>query len=164
MVYLLDANIFIQAKNLHYGFDFCPAFWDWIGDQDAKGRVKSIEKIGDELEAGQDELAVWTKTRGDSFFLKPTQDLLKSLPIVSTWVKAQKYQPAAVNIFFQVADYWLVAHALAHKSVVVTHEIASNSVAKVKIPNVCIGLQVKCMTPFEMLRIERAKFVLGQHP
>ena len=22
--YLLDANIFIQAKNLHYGFDFCP--------------------------------------------------------------------------------------------------------------------------------------------
>ena len=26
--YLLDANGFIQAKNLHYGFDFCPAFWD----------------------------------------------------------------------------------------------------------------------------------------
>ena len=26
--YLLDANVFIQAKNLHYGFDFCPAFWD----------------------------------------------------------------------------------------------------------------------------------------
>ncbi|ANT65111.1 hypothetical protein Ptc2401_01341 [Prosthecochloris sp. CIB 2401] len=27
MTYLLDANVFIQAKNLHYGFDFCPAFW-----------------------------------------------------------------------------------------------------------------------------------------
>ena len=27
-VYLLDANVFIQAKNLHYGFDFCPAFWE----------------------------------------------------------------------------------------------------------------------------------------
>jgi hypothetical protein len=25
--YLLDSNIFIQAKNLHYGLDFCPAFW-----------------------------------------------------------------------------------------------------------------------------------------
>lgn len=25
MAYLLDANVFIQAKNLHYGFDFCPA-------------------------------------------------------------------------------------------------------------------------------------------
>lgn len=30
MAYLLDANVFIQAKNLHYGFDFCPAFWDWL--------------------------------------------------------------------------------------------------------------------------------------
>ena len=30
MAYLLDANVFIAAKNLHYGFDFCPAFWDWL--------------------------------------------------------------------------------------------------------------------------------------
>ncbi len=30
MPYLLDANVFIQAKNLHYGFDFCPAFRDWL--------------------------------------------------------------------------------------------------------------------------------------
>jgi hypothetical protein len=80
MVYLLDANVFIQAKNLHYGFDFCPAFWDWIIDQDSKGRVKSIEKIGDELEAGQDDLATWAKASGNGFFIKPTQDLLKSMP------------------------------------------------------------------------------------
>nr|WP_269633613.1 DUF4411 family protein [Pelomonas sp. BJYL3] len=30
MAYLLDANVFIQAKNLQYGFDFCPGFWDWL--------------------------------------------------------------------------------------------------------------------------------------
>ena len=30
MAYLLDANVFISAKNLHYGFDFCPAFRDWL--------------------------------------------------------------------------------------------------------------------------------------
>lgn len=29
MAYLLDADVFIRAKNLHYGLDFCPAFWDW---------------------------------------------------------------------------------------------------------------------------------------
>jgi Domain of unknown function (DUF4411) len=42
MAYLLDSNIFIQAKNLHYGFDFCPAFWDWILRQNAGGSVFSI--------------------------------------------------------------------------------------------------------------------------
>lgn len=161
MAYLLDANVFIQAKNLHYGFDFCPAFWEWIVQQNTEGRVYSIEKVGDELSAGQDELANWASLQGDAFFLKPDQELLKSMPIVSSWVNRQQYQAAAVNTFFQVADYWLVAHALAHKSTVVTNEVASNGTTKVKIPNVCVGVQVKCMTPYEMLRRERARFVLG---
>jgi hypothetical protein len=29
MPYPRDANVFIQAKNLRDGLDFCPAFWDW---------------------------------------------------------------------------------------------------------------------------------------
>jgi hypothetical protein len=39
MAYLLDANVFIQAKNLHYGLDFCPAFWDWLIRHNTAGRV-----------------------------------------------------------------------------------------------------------------------------
>lgn len=61
MAYLLDANIFIQAKNLHYGFDFCPAFWDWIDAGSVTGTVFSIEKVGDELVGGGDELAAWAR-------------------------------------------------------------------------------------------------------
>ena len=49
--YLLDANVFIQTKNLHYGFDFCPAFWDWLVVQNEAGEVASIERVGDELRA-----------------------------------------------------------------------------------------------------------------
>ena len=61
MAYLLDADVFIQAKNLHYGFDFCPAFWDWIANS-GTGLVLSIEKVGDELLAGGDELASGLRT------------------------------------------------------------------------------------------------------
>jgi hypothetical protein len=57
MAYLLDANVFIQAKNLHYGMDFCPAFWAWLTKQNEAGQVFSIEKVADELVAGDDELA-----------------------------------------------------------------------------------------------------------
>ena len=49
MAYLLDANVFISAKNLHYGLDFCPAFWDWIIANNASGGVFSTEKAGDEV-------------------------------------------------------------------------------------------------------------------
>ena len=59
------------------------------------------------------------------------------------------------------SDFYLVAHALAHRHVVVTHEVAAASTKKIKIPNACIGVGVKCMSPFEMLRHERARFILG---
>ena len=162
MAYLLDANVFIQAKNLHYGFDFCPAFWEWLIVNNMAKKVFSIEKVGDEIEAGVDDLATWAVQRGSNFFLKPDSAMLPALGSVSDWSTSQGYEPAAVNTFLQIADYYLVAYALTHKHTVVTHEVASYSAKKIKIPNVCIGLGIKFMTPYEMLRHERARFILGQ--
>ncbi len=161
MGYLLDANVFIQAKRFHYGFDFCPAFWDWLVARNAAGDVFSIERVEDEIQAGGDQLAEWAAERGSGFFLKPDAKILAALREVSAWVTAKAYEPAAVSTFLQVADYYLVAHALAHGLTVVTHEKASTSTKTVKIPEPCIGLGIKCMNPFEMLRRERARFVLG---
>ena len=164
MSYLLDSDVFIQAKNLHYGLDFCPAFWEWLVTHNAAGLVFSTEKVGDEIEAGADELSSWAVSRGPGFFVKPDSAILPALTKVSAWATSQGYEPAAVNTFLQVADFYLVGHALAHGHTVVTHEIASSSTKKIKIPNACIGLSVKCMTPFEMLRHERARFILGPSP
>jgi len=164
MSYLLDSDVFIQAKNLHYGLDFCPAFWQWLIESNAGGLVFSTEKIGDEIEAGADELSDWAAARGPGFFLKPDAAILPALGKVSAWAMSQKYEPTAVSTFLQVADYYLVGHALAHGHTVVTHEVAAATTRKIKIPNVCIGLGIKCMTPFEMLRHERARFILGPHP
>lgn len=155
--YLLDTNIFIQARNLHYGFDFCPAFWEWLIAQNGTGRVASIDKVGDEL-------SDWATARGAGFFLPPDDPVLPALGQVSSWATSQTYEPAAIATFLQVADYWLVAHALAHGFVVVTHEVPSNSTRKIKIPNACIGLGITCISPYEMLRRERARFVLGPAP
>jgi hypothetical protein len=161
MAYLLDANVFMQAKNLHYGFDFCPAFWDWLITKNEARQVFSIEKVGDEIDAGDDELATWAADRGPQFFLKPDQAIVPALGEASSWATRQSYEQAAINTFLQVADYYLVAHALAHEHTLVTHEVASPSTKKIKLPNACIGLGVKCMNPYEMLRHEKARFVLG---
>lgn len=159
--YLLDSNIFIQAKNLHYGFDFCPAFWAWLIAQNGTGMVASIEKVGDELQGQADDLSQWAAARGPGFFLPPDNSVLPALTMVSTWATGQTYESAAVATFLQVADYWLVAHAQAHGYTVVTHEVPSASTRKIKIPNACVGLGIPCVSPYEMLRRERARFVLG---
>lgn len=161
MPYLLDADVFIQAKNLHYGLDFCPAFWDWVLKQHAAGQVYSVRKIGEELEAGHDDLATWAAARGDAFFLPPDAKTLSFFGQVSTWVTGAGYTAAAINSFLQAGDYYLTAQALEHRYIVVTHEVPAPSTRKVKIPNVCIALGVPYLNPFEMLRKERARFVLG---
>jgi hypothetical protein len=165
MAYLLDANVFIQAKNLHYGLDFCPAFWDWLVRAHAAGTVISIEMVGDEFTAGTDALAEWAAERGATFFVPPDPQVEPALRRVSAWVASQpNYEPAAVSTFLQKADHMVVAHALAHGHTVVTHEKPENSRRTVKIPSPCVALDVKYMTPYQMLRHERARFVLGQHP
>ncbi len=161
MAYLIDSDIFIQAKNRHYGFDFRPAFWDWLVAGNAAGKVFSIEKVGDELGVGNDELATWADQRGTGFFLKPDGAMLPALGRVSSWAYGQQYTQGAVSDFLSKADYYLVAHALAHGHTVVSHEVPANSPKKIKIPEPCIALGIRTMSPFEMLRNERARFVLG---
>lgn len=54
--YLLDTNVFVQAKQKHYGLDFCPAFWDWLVIQNRKGKISSVDNVFDEMRVVSDEL------------------------------------------------------------------------------------------------------------
>jgi hypothetical protein len=163
MAYLLDANVFITAKNLHYGLDFCPAFWEWLLQKNREDKVFSIEQVGDEVLAVEDELSDWAKPLGSGFFLKSKPDILPALGEVSRWAAGQGYEPTAVATFLQAADYYLIAWAHAGGHTVVSHETVSDSKKKIKIPNVCVGMSIKFMSPYSMLRLERARFVLGEH-
>ncbi|MFH1809405.1 MAG: DUF4411 family protein [Pseudomonadota bacterium] len=161
MAYLLDANVLIDAKNRHYGFDFCPAFWDWIVQSHSAGQVCSIERVGVEIQAGRDDLSTWASGLPAGFFMQPDQSVFPALAAASAWANGGNYQQSAVHTFMQSADYYLVAQAIAGSHVVVTHEIPAATPKKIKIPDACIGLRVRFMTPFQMLRVLGARFVLG---
>jgi hypothetical protein len=161
-MYAIDSNVFIEAKNRHYGFDFCPAFWDWLDEAHAAGRVLSVAAIRDELKSGADELAAWAIAR-EGFFVEPDDDTLASLRELAAWATTAGYSNAAVAEFAGKGDYFLVGHAAAHGLTVVTHEVASpGSKRKIKIPDACASMRVPCVNPFEMLKAEDAKFVLGE--
>lgn len=160
MPYLLDSNTFIQAKNQYFAFDVCPAYWDWLLQANQKKIVFSVSKVQEELVKGNDELAQWAQQQSADFFLQPDQATLAALAQVSAWVTNQNYEQAAVTEFLQRADFFLVGHALAGQFTVVTHEVQANTTKKVKIPNVCLGLNVKCVNTFAMLSLEKARFVL----
>jgi hypothetical protein len=160
MTYLLDSNVFIEAKNHYYGFDFCPAFWDWIDQENAAGMVFSVDSVRNELIGVADELAAWAGGLDGTFFLQPDTTTSMSLRATASWAYGNGYEPGAVSTFLSVADYYLVSQGHEGGHTVVTQEISSSSRRRIKIPNACQGLGVNCVTPFEMLRAEGARFVV----
>lgn len=159
MKYVLDTDVFIQAKNRHYGFEFCPAFWDWLIEANEIELVVSVEQVLEELLKRNDDLADWARERSESFFSIPDSRLSAALNRINEWAHTSRYRPTAVTSFLAKADFWLVTYGLAHNCTVVTHEVRANTVKKIKIPNVCDAFGVPCMLPFEMLRREGARFV-----
>jgi hypothetical protein len=87
--------------------------------------------------------------------------MLDALRSVSAWATGQRHEPSAVTTFLQAADYYLVGQAPALGHTVVTQELPSPSLRKIKIPDVCVGLGIRCVSPFEMLRNRRARFILA---
>lgn len=160
MTWLLDANIFITAARREYGLDFCPAFWDWLIATNIEGKVCSLERVRNEIVPG-DDVGAWAADRDEAFFLPLLPMDAPSLGKVAAWARAGDFTAAAATEFLSIADAQLVAVAHARKLTVVTHEVPSNSQQRIKIPTACVALGVAYASPYEMLRKEKAKFVLG---
>lgn len=162
MAYLLDANVFITASRRYYGLEMCPAFWDWLDQECSAGKVFSIEAVRDELLAGDDALTEWSRSR-QRLFLPPEPEVVPALAEIAEWVTTRSYTQAAQSTFLQeAADYYLIAQARAGMHTVVTHEVpAPDSTKRVKIPDVCLAFGIKHVSPFAMLRREKARFILG---
>jgi hypothetical protein len=158
--FLLDSNIFIAAARQYYPFDFAPGFWKCLEASAGTGRIRSIDRVKDELLLGKDDLADWARNVFDNAF-EPTSDpeVLKTFGEIMAWVQAQnQFMDAAKAEFAACADGWLVAFAKKKGFVVVTHERFSVDARKrVLIPNVCKAFDVEYVDTWEMLRTLGAK-------
>lgn len=163
MAYLLDADVFIRAKNEYYGFELCPGFWDWLELMNAEGTVCSVEAVLLELIEGDDDLARWARDHR-SFFLSPTAADIDSIAAVNRWANdSPSYEAAAKTDFARAADSFLLGQARAGNHTVVTHEIISDGRRKIKIPNAAAAFDIQVRNPFQMLRAMNARFVLERH-
>ncbi|MCY3948115.1 MAG: DUF4411 family protein, partial [Acidimicrobiaceae bacterium] len=105
---MLDADVFIRAKNQYYGFELCPGFWDWLELMNAAGTVCSVEAVLLELIEGDDDLAQWARDHR-SFFLSPTAADIESIAAVNRWANdSPSYEAAAKTEFARAADSFLL--------------------------------------------------------
>src|SRR3990167_9508965 len=121
-MFLLDANVFIEAKNKYYAFDIATGFWDWLDQSVANGDVATIIPIFKELEKGNDELAEWAKKRENSGWVLAVDDAQTQTmnATIANWVMGQDFLHPAKEDFLKGADPWLIAKAKVNNATVVT--------------------------------------------
>lgn len=158
-VYVVDSNFFIQAHRAHYPLDVAVSFWAKVKQLAYEGKIISIDKVKDELYDKNDALEAWCKTNLPEEFFKNTDEVMETYAHVIGWAasKSGQYNQNALNVFMSAdeADAFLVAYTLADNAnrILVTHEIsAPNSQKNIKIPDVCLGVNVRFVNTMDMLR------------
>jgi hypothetical protein len=163
-IFVLDSNIFIEAKQRYYAFDVCPGFWDSLIWQHGQGVVASIDRVKKELQDCEDELTEWACNQmpSECFWETDVEYVLEAYGEVVGWAMAQdQFSPEAKAEFADIenADAWVIAFAKAVGATVVTHEKPNPNVKRrIPIPNVCDGVGVPYTDTFEMLRAMTTQF------
>ncbi len=154
-VYVLDANVFIQAERQYYPFDLVPAFWKCLVEYAEAGHIRSVDRVKEELERVKDPLESWAQDEFDGAFASTDEeDVVSVYTDIINWAQPNRqFTDAAKADFARAADPWLVAYARVKTCVVVTLEQPAPSAKnKIKLPDVCLAFNVRCINTFEMLR------------
>jgi len=163
-VFVIDANVLMQAHRLYYAFPICPGFWDFLLQQYQDGHIVSVDKVRAEIDPG-DALFQWVQSSVPPALFAYTQASAvgSNFSALAGWVQSQgQFTQAAKDEFARVADGWLVAYAQAHPHhVVVTMEERADQAKKnVPLPNVCLQFGVRYTDTFTMLKELGGRFVL----
>jgi hypothetical protein len=155
LLYLLDANVLIDANRDYYPIARIPEFWDWLEHNGKEGRVKIPHEVYDEIKDGDDDLGSWVREDGIKEVLLLDEEAVVAL--VSR-VIVQGYAPDLTDDEVEKVgrDPFLIAYALAAPGdrCVVTTERSKPKQRRGNrhVPDVCSDLGLPCYNTFEFVR------------
>jgi hypothetical protein len=157
-LYLLDANVLIDAHNKYYAADMVPEFWDWLLHCAVNGTIamplETFEEVRGGADARRDLLNEWVCREDveEALVLKEEVDLDAVATVISTYAPDLND-----NEIEQVGrDPFLIAYGLLDHNgrCIVSNEVSkpSKQRANKKVPDICRELSVPCCDTFAMLR------------
>lgn len=155
MLYVLDANVLIDANRDYYPISRVPEFWDWLQHHAAQNALKVPLEIYEEVKDGNDDLARWIR-RPDvkaELLLDAAAD-----PAVVSRVVEQGYGRGLTDaeLLKLGRDPFLLSYGMHDPGnhTVVTTEVSkpSKQGANRHIPDVAATLGLGCCNTFELTR------------
>ena len=156
LLYLLDANVLIDAARDYYPLDRVPEFWSWLVRMGMQGQVKVPQETYDEIMKGNDNLRKWLQENKDALLLVEILRMVDSV-VDSVIERGYDNDPDDVEIEKIGADAFLIAYAFVdpQRRCVVTTERSrpKRTGANRHIPDVCTDLDIRCIDTFELIRV-----------
>ncbi len=153
MLYLLDANVLIDANRDYYPLARVPEFWDWLVDRAATHQVKVPQEAYEEVLAGRDDdLTRWLKDHRATLLLDENID-----PTLVAHVTARGYAPdlSEEEVERVGRDPFLIAYAVRDPEVrtvtTTEHSRPRKQRANRHIPDVCDDLCVLHCNTFHLI-------------
>lgn len=163
-MYLLDANVLIEAERTYYSETIAPPFWQWLIKQHQKGNLASVHAVYQEITKAQKGYLKehFSVDAPESFWIKETNPDGLAMQELSNWVQNRdnpRFRERAISDFLSAADYNLVAQAKTLGATVVTREQSEpRAVKRVLIPDACLAVGVDYASPFSMYETLGLKF------
>lgn len=160
MLYLLDANTLIEAKNFYYPIERVPEFWEWLLYQGSVGVIKVPSEIHDEIvdkttkKDQKDDLALWAESADfkDCLLFDEEVDQMRVAQIT---YGGYTPQPTEDNLVTMGNDPFLLSYALADTKhrVVVTTEVSKpkRQGANRHIPDVAKDFGIRSINTFQLI-------------
>lgn len=154
MIYLLDANVLIDANRDYYPIERIPEFWDWLVFNGELGNIKIPIEVYEEIKNGKDELAHWAKIAETKTALLLDEEA--DIHLVRR-VLRQGYADDLTDEEAQRLgrDPFLIAYALSDNNrCIVTTENSKprKQRANKHVPNVCENMGISWCHTFEFIR------------
>lgn len=156
--YCLDTNVLIQAWQKYYSPSICPSYWDLLNQLGLENRIYIPKEVFVEITRTEDELSAWLKTSKIPVY-NLNESVTKCLSAIFAANPSHKFLVDSIKQR-SLADPWVIAYAMSENACVVTKEekvTASNS-DKIKIPNVCENMNVRCINDFKFIQEVNIRF------
>jgi predicted nucleic acid-binding protein len=164
MKYLLDTNVFIEAKNRYYAFEIAEGFWEWLELLANEQSFLTVKEVREEIinSYHDDQLEAWLRTFPLKQFIDTDLEIQANQRQIANYiVKHEVFSPENKYTFLEKADPWLIATAMTRGFTIVTHEAkAGAGTKKVKIPNICEVFGVDYISLFDVMKVKKVKLRL----
>ncbi|SFD97935.1 DUF4411 family protein [Thermophagus xiamenensis] len=156
--YCLDANVLIQPWQKYYNPRLCPDYWEILNELGRQQRIFLPEEVEKEITKTEDDLSKWLKS--SNIPIAPiTESVTRCLKYIFSANPKHRFLVDSTRAR-SLADPWVIAHAIDENAIVVTKEekVTAPNSKRIKIPNVCDNMGIKCINDFQFIEETGIRF------